>query len=179
MYFVTGNKGKFIAAQKLIPGLEQADLDPPEIQSDSNEEIAVYSVRHAFRQLKMPCFVDDAGFYLKALNGFPGTYSRYVLDTIGNTGVLKLMEGVEDRSAWFEACIAYHDGKEVRVFKGRVDGTMATEARGGQYGNFGFDPVFVPEGREKTFAEDMEHKDRVSHRRKALDAFLTFLAKPL
>lgn len=175
MYFVTSNKGKFIAAQKLIPGLKHVNLNLPEIQSESNEEIAVHSVKYAFQQLREPCFVDDSGFYVEALNGFPGPYSKYVFNTIGNTGVLKLMQGVENRKAWFEACIAYHDGNEIHVFKGRADGTIAYEMRGNQYGSFGFDPVFIPNGWEKTFAEDIDHKDKVSHRRKALDAFIEFL----
>lgn len=177
MFFVTGNNAKFAEAVKLIPGLKQAKLDVPEIQSDSLEEVARFSIEYAFKELGEACFVEDAGLFIDALKGFPGLYSRYILDTIGNVGVLKLMEGAKNRKAHFETCVAYHDGKEIHVFRGRVDGTIAEAVRGNQVGNFGFDPVFIPEGREKTFAEDFEYKQSVSHRRIGLEKFLEFLQK--
>ena len=176
--FVTGNRGKFSEAAKLIPGLRQADIGPPEIQADSVEEVARFSVVEAYKQLGKPsCFVEDAGLFVDALNGFPGVYSRYVLDTIGAEGLLKLMGGIENRKAHFEACIAYYDGKKIRVFSGRADGTIAHEGKGKS--GFGFDPIFVPKGHARTFAEDYAYKQKVSHRTRALRKFLAFLGKPL
>ena len=173
MLFVTGNPGKFKEAAELIPGLEQADINPPEIQSYSAEEVAMFSVEHAFRELGEPCFVEDAGTFIDALGGFPGVYSKQVWEKIGLAGVLKLMDGVENRAAKFQAVIAYHDGKEVHVFKGECSGTITTEIRGGK--GFGYDPIFVPGGHDKTFAEDFAYKQKVSHRTMALKAFLEFL----
>ena len=177
MIFVTGNPGKFSEAAGLIPGLRQANLEVPEIQADSVEEVARFSVETAYKKLGVPCFVDDSGMFVDALGGFPGVYSHYVLDTIGNAGVLRLMESAENRKAHFECCIAYHDGKEMHTFGGRVDGELADAARGEN--GFGFDPIFVPEGHGRTFAEDAAYKKKVSHRTRALREFLGFLGKPL
>ena len=177
MYFVTGNPGKFQEAAALMPWLEQATLEVPEIQSNSLEEVARFSVEYAHKELGEPCFVEDAGIFVDALNGFPGVYSRYAYDTIGPAGILRLMDGVEHRSAHFGACIAYHDGTQVHVFKGRCGGTIAQSLRGTS--GFGFDPIFVPAGREKTFAEDLGGKQELSHRIKALEAFLEFLKPKL
>lgn len=177
MLFVTGNPGKFREAAALMPGLKQADVGVPEIQADSVEEVARFSIEEAYKQLGKPCFVEDAGLFIDALSGFPGVYSHYVQDTIGNRGVLKLMEGARERGAHFEACIAYHDGEDVHIFKGRVNGTIAHEGKGEN--GFGFDPIFIPEGHARTFAEDSAYKQQVSHRVKALREFLAFLGKPL
>ncbi|MFC2175290.1 RdgB/HAM1 family non-canonical purine NTP pyrophosphatase [archaeon] len=175
MFFVTGNPGKFVEAAKLIPGLKQSNAHPPEIQADSLEEVAVFSIKHAFKELGEPCFVEDAGLFIEALNGFPGVYSKPVWERIGLTGVLKLLEGAEGRSAVFRAVIAYHNGGEIQTFKGECKGTISETIRGEQ--GFGFDPIFVPEGREKTFAEDFAYKQEVSHRAMALKGFLANLYK--
>ncbi|MCK4328185.1 MAG: XTP/dITP diphosphatase [Candidatus Diapherotrites archaeon] len=178
MFFVTGNPGKFKEAVGLIPGLKQSDIHPLELQADSLEEVAVFSIRHAFEELEEPCFVEDAGLFISALNGFPGVYSKPVWEKIGLKGVLKLLDGAGNRSAVFRAVIAYHDGEKIHTFKGECRGSIAMEKRGTS--GFGFDPVFVPEGHEKTFAEDFAYKQQVSHRARALKAFLrTLQPKPL
>jgi len=173
MYFVTGNKGKFKEASLVIPGLKQADLGVPEIQADTLEEVARFSIEHAYARLHEPCFVEDAGLFVHALKGFPGPYSKFVNHTLDCGGLLKLMQGEKDRGAYFEACIAYHDGKKVHTFTGRCDGTIALAGKGRT--GFGFDPVFLPEGSKKTFAEDEGYKNTVSHRRRALDGLTAFL----
>jgi XTP/dITP diphosphohydrolase len=97
-------------------------------------------------------------------------YSSYVLRTIGMDGILRLLEGKQDRSAHFECCIgASMDGEDLTV-SGRCDGRMA-EAPSGK-GGFGFDPIFVPSGYDRTFAEiSITEKNRISHRGKAVQAF--------
>lgn len=131
-------------------------------------EIACGKAGHAYEQLKTPLIVDDTGFFVDALNGFPGPYAAYVLNTIGNRGILKLMEGREDRSARFVTAIAFADENGVRVFKGTIEGGVAHAPRG--EGGFGYDPIF--ETGEKTLAEiPLEEKNRISHRARALAAF--------
>ncbi len=168
MIFVTGNKKK-LAETELILGmkLEQRDLDPPEIQADDCVEVVQASAEWLLPFVGEPFIHEDASFHIHALKGFPGAYFKHVMQTIGNEGVLKLMEGIEDRKATARLAIAYYDGEKIRVFVGEVEGKIATEIRGPQ--EFGWDPIFIPEGREKTFAEDMEYKHEVSHRRKALE----------
>ncbi|MDX1610760.1 MAG: non-canonical purine NTP pyrophosphatase, partial [Candidatus Thermoplasmatota archaeon] len=103
-------------------------------------------------------------------------YSSYAYATLGWQGILELLEGREDRGAHFQAVIGYHDGEQDRFFSGRIDGTISREARG-EHG-FGFDPVFVPEGHKRTFAEmSVAEKGELSHRARALAAFTDHLAK--
>jgi len=149
--------------------IEQLPFDHRELRSDSLEEIARDAVEEAYRRCGRPVFVEDSGLFVKGLGGFPGTYSGWVLKKIGVQGMLRLMSGMEERAAYFEACIAYHDGKKVSVFHGRCEGSIAEEASGDS--GFGFDPIFVPEGYSQTFAQSIELKKELSHRYKSLLEF--------
>lgn len=184
LIFITSNRGKFLEAQKLLRDfeieLEQVDLDVTEPQADSLEEVVRKCAEEASRVIKGGFIIDDSGLFIKSLNGFPGVYSSYVFRTIGYEGILKLLSGVADRSAYFETALAYGEqGGEIKIFRGRVDGEISTEARGEN--GFGFDPIFKPLGSNLTFAEmSTEEKNRFSHRAKALTSFaLWFLSKKL
>ncbi|MEM2192168.1 MAG: RdgB/HAM1 family non-canonical purine NTP pyrophosphatase, partial [Candidatus Hadarchaeales archaeon] len=148
-----------------------------EIQSNSLAEIAKFSAKHAFSILHSPCFVEDAGIFISALNGFPGPYSKFVFMTIGNAGVLKLLEGTKNRDAKFISAVGYCDGSEPKVFLGSVAGKISRKPRGTS--GFGFDPIFIPEGGDgKTFGEmSVEEKNAFSHRAKAVEAFLKWFKK--
>ncbi|WP_010479481.1 XTP/dITP diphosphatase [Thermococcus zilligii] len=179
--FITSNPGKVMEAREYLEplGIEvyQVKIGYPEIQADTLEEVAEYGARWIAERFKEPFFLDDSGLFIEALNGFPGVYSAYVYRTIGIKGILKLMEGLNDRRAYFKSVIAYWDG-ELHTFEGRVDGEITTEPLGS--GGFGFDPIFRPEGFEKTFAEmTTEEKNRISHRGRALKAFATWLKENL
>ncbi len=172
LHFLTGNKNKVIEAEKRLGPLGfdiiQENLQPPEIQADTLEEVALFSAKWAEPYAKKPFFLEDSGFFVDSLNGFPGVYSAYVFRTLGYMGILRLLEGVEKRCARFVAIIAYHDGEVIRMFRGEVLGTVTREPRGGN--GFGYDPIFIPEGSSRTFAEmDTEEKGRFSHRGKALE----------
>ena len=175
--FVTSNEGKFREAREIASfyGVEVTWLKMKydEFQGDSLEEIAVKSARALSKVIDGPFFIEDSGLFVEALNGFPGVYSSYVLKTIGNPGILKLMEGVENRKAYFEAVIAFFDGSEIHTFVGRVDGEIAGEMRGEK--GFGYDPIFLYG--DRTFAEMGEEKNAVSHRRRALESFLKWLSE--
>ena len=143
-------------------------LDIPEHRSNDVGEIAQGKALYAYEQLKTPLMVDDTGLFIDALNGFPGPYAAFVLNTIGNTGILKLMEGVPDRSARFTTAIAFADESGARVFKGTIEGQITHAPQGS--GGFGYDPIFAVE--DKTLAElTLEEKSRISHRARALGAF--------
>ncbi|NJE05467.1 XTP/dITP diphosphatase [Thermococcus sp. M36] len=179
--FITSNPGKVEEARKYFEplGVEvyQLRVEYPEIQADTLEEVAEYGVRWLSERVEGPFFLDDSGLFIDALNGFPGVYSAYVYKTLGVDGILKLMEGVENRSAHFRSVIAYWDG-EVHLFRGRVDGDIIHERRGS--GGFGFDPIFVPRGFNRTFAEmTTEEKNTISHRGRALRAFAEWLKENL
>ena len=143
-------------------------LEIPELRSEDIEVISRQKAHYAYDHLLTPLIVDDTSFSIDSLNGFPGPYAAYVLDTIGNTGILTLMDNVENRNARFTTAIAFADEKGVRVFSGTIHGRIVTVPRGS--GGFGYDPIFEVDGR--TLAElPLEEKSRISHRALALTAF--------
>ncbi|WP_457612116.1 XTP/dITP diphosphatase [Methanocaldococcus sp.] len=175
IYFVTGNKNKIKEAKAILKDfeIEQIKINYPEIQG-SLEEVAEFGAKYCYDILKKPLIVEDSGFFVEALKGFPGTYSRFVQETIGNEGILKLLENKRDRRAYFKAVIGYCDKDGVRLFSGVVKGTVSEEIRGDK--GFGYDPIFIPEGFDKTFGEmELEEKNKISHRRKALEELRKFL----
>ena len=172
LYFATKNLGKFREAKLLMTeygvSLERLDADKVEIQSDSVEEIASYAALDLASKFKVAVVVEDAGLFIRPLKGFPGPYSSYVYKTLGLWGLLKLMNGLDDRRAYFLSAVAYSKpGGFVKVFTGKVEGFITNRPRG--HGGFGFDPIFKPmEGDGRTFAEmDMSEKNRLSHRARA------------
>lgn len=182
LIFATSNRHKFEEAERIAAkhGVELEHRDVPyiEIQADKLEEIARPSVQQASALLRAPCFVEDAGLFIQALKGFPGPYSSYVFKTIANEGVLKLLKGIHDREAEFRSAVGYCEpGKKPEVFVGRVEGTIALEARGDE--GFGFDPIFVPrEGDGRTFAEiSIDEKNKFSHRSRAIERFVKWYVR--
>ncbi len=175
--FVTTNKGKFVEAKKIAEKfsieIRWVNLEYPEIQGESLEEVAYFSIKFLSKEIDDMFFIEDSGLFINSLKGFPGIYSSYVFKTIGNEGILKLMEGVKDRSAYFKAVVAFYDRSEIHTFIGITEGRIANEIRGDS--GFGFDPIFEYNGR--TFAEMGEGKNEVSHRRKALEKFFSWLTK--
>ncbi|MEM0203974.1 MAG: XTP/dITP diphosphatase [Archaeoglobaceae archaeon] len=174
MLFITSNEGKFREAREIARKfsieIEWLKMEYEEPQGKDLEEIAVKSAKILSKEIGKPFFIEDSGLFIEALNGFPGPYSSYVFKTIGNRGILKLMEGVENRKAYFKAVVAFCDGREIRTFEGVVYGEISTEIRGEK--GFGFDPIFLYGN--KTFAEMGEEKNLFSHRRKALEKFFSW-----
>ncbi len=177
--FCTTNKGKFSEAQKILNkygiNIIHAPLPLEEKRSESVEEIAEGCALRAHSILGKPLFVEDSGLFVPALDGFPGAYSAWVFGKLGNEGLLRLLSGTKDRSAEFRCAIAFTQGKEVRLFTGKVEGRVSESIRG--KGGFGYDPIFIPEGVEKTFAEEPSQKDSLSHRSRALQKLGEFLSE--
>jgi len=183
---LTGNPGKLAELQAALDGLGvevvQDDRGYPEIQADTLEEVAEAGAGHLLATgIEPPFVLEDSGLFVDALEGFPGVYSRYALDTIGNEGLLRLLAGVPEpeRTASFRADLCYIDAdRGVHHFAGACPGRIAEAARGS--GGFGFDPVFVPDGEPsgRTFAEmDLAAKNRLSHRGQAVEAMKAYLGK--
>jgi XTP/dITP diphosphohydrolase len=144
--------------------IEHRSMEIPEFRDDDVGEIARRKAEQAFAVVNQPLIVDDTAFSIAALHGFPGPYAAYVLSTIGNKGILKLLEDVADRKARFETAIALATAEGVRVFRGRIEGIIVPPR--GHHG-FGYDPIFEVEGR--TLAElSLDEKSRISHRARAL-----------
>jgi XTP/dITP diphosphohydrolase len=174
IYFVTGNRGKFEEAREILGEVEQRNIGYVEIQADALEEVAAFGIREVAEKLAGPVMIEDAGLFIRGLKGFPGVYSAYVFDTIGNDGILRLMEGIEDRSAAFRSVVAYAEaGTEPVLFAGELEGEIATEPRGS--GGFGYDPIF--EVGNKTIAEmDLPEKNSISHRGRSIRALESWLS---
>ena len=172
MTFATSNRHKFNEVSAILEDygipVEMASLELREIQADALEEIAAEKAREACRRVNGPAMVEDTGLFIDSLNGFPGPYSAYVFHTVGNEGVLRLLEGASDRFATFQSVFAYcrpHDSPE--CFPSAVDGTIALECRGG---GWGYDPIFIAAGASgRTYGELGDEKNRLSHRRMALE----------
>ncbi|WP_054858015.1 XTP/dITP diphosphatase [Vulcanisaeta sp. JCM 16159] len=170
IFFVTGNEAKFHEASlvlrefgvNLVIDREHKKI---EIQSDNLEDIVSNALGEICSSNVTNYFVvEDDGLFINRLNGFPGPYSAYVYKTIGLTGILKLMSGVEDRSAYFKSVVGLCGPKiNIKLFTGIVRGSIAMEPRGSE--GFGFDPIFIPDGYDKTFAElGIDIKNKLSHR---------------
>lgn len=170
-------------AQKLLKPLgfevEKLEISYPEIQASELKEVAIFGIDWICREteLKGPVILEDAGLFIPALNDFPGVYSKHFFTTNGFDGILRLLKGKEDRGAYFESCVAYCEkGSEAVFFTGRVNGFIALFSKGEQ--GFGYDPIFIPEGEEKTFAEmETEEKNKYSHRARAFQQLAEYLGK--
>jgi len=173
LLFVTSNPNKTLEVRKILNkngiSFQHKDTTYQEIQSSSLKTIATESARYLYEQLKTPLFLEDSGLFVEQLSGFPGPYSSYVYKTIGNSGVLKLMSTVTDRTSRFESVVAYAENDDIHLFSGIVLGRIADSKRGK---GWGFDPIFIPKNCDETYAEmGIESKQRVSHRYVAFTKF--------
>ena len=177
LYFVTSNEGKIKEAKMILDfPIKAVKADLIEIQSLDLEEIVRDKAQRAFALVQKPLIVDDVGLYVEAWNGFPGPFVKQLRDSVGNLGFLKMMENETNRRVIAKAAVGFHDGKEIHTFTGEVKGQLALEPRG--EGGWGWDPIFIPEFSDKTYAEmTPEGKNSVSHRRAALEIFKNFLTQ--
>lgn len=184
----TGNAGKVAELRALLPAglrlitLREAGLpeDLPETGAtlDAN---ALQKARYARERTGLVCIADDTGLEVKALGGAPGVYSaRYAgeqKDPVRNMQrLLRELDGQEDRSARFRTVIALLHDEGERLFEGTVEGRIITEQRGAA--GFGYDPVFVPENADRTFAEmTAAEKNTISHRARAVRALAEWVQR--
>ena len=156
------------------------DTDVPET-GDTLEENAMIKANYLWDTYHQNCFADDTGLEVEALDNAPGVYSaRYAGEQKNSADnvakLLKELEGKDNRKARFRTVIALiKDGKRY-LFQGTVEGVITTSAKGTS--GFGYDPVFQPNGYDKTFAElTLEDKNTISHRAKAVEQLVLFLSK--
>lgn len=191
LVFATNNKHKLDEVRKItshhpveIVSLAEINCfdDIPET-ADTLEGNALQKAHYIQEKFGLNCFADDTGLEVEALNNAPGVYSaRYAgpgHDSEANMKkLLHEMEGKENRKACFRTVIALVWNGKTYTFEGIVNGTITTAKRGEN--GFGYDPIFIPEGYDQTFAELGDNiKNQISHRAKAvekLDEFLTQLS---
>jgi XTP/dITP diphosphohydrolase len=176
LYFATTNKSKFKeAVDKLAPiRIMRLNLPYPEVQASSLEEVVTFALEWMEDRTDKDVMLEDSGLFIDALKGFPGVFSSQTFRSIGNKGILKLMEGMGDRKARFQTCIGLLLKGKKRTFKGEVEGVISMEPKG--QGGFGFDPIFIPHGHKETFAQmPLNKKNNISHRAKAIERLVEFL----
>ena len=171
--FITSNENKFKEAREIFAehglSLDRISVEYKEIQADTLEEVVTEALDNIEEE---DVFIEDAGLFVDALGGFPGVYSRYIEDTLGNDAILKLLKDVKDRGAVFKSVVGYR-GSEIKIFDGNVEGVISMEQKG--TAGFGYDPIFVPKGFNNTFAEDINLKMRLSHRKQAMEKLAEYL----
>ena len=173
LFFASSNEHKFEEVQRILSNLgvniKLFKTTMEEIQSNSLNEIAKRKAIDAFTKIQKPIIIEDDGLFINSLNGFPGPYSSYAYDTIGNKGIIQLLPNSEHRDAKFVAIIAYYNGiDEVKLFESSIPGKISKEI---EKGGWGYDPIFIPDGESKTYANVLD-KDKFSHRSASLKKFL-------
>jgi len=152
----------------------QLKIELPEIQAIGVQEVIEHKARAAYLQVGHPVLVEDTGLSFHAWHGLPGALVRWFLETVGNDGVCRMLTEYENRAATAETCLGYFDGEQCFSFSGTLDGYIVECPQGDQ--GFGWDPIFVPNGWEKTFAEmTRAEKGAVSMRSRAALQLRSFL----
>ncbi len=188
LIFASNNKNKLIEIQQLVN--ESFDIlllnetgiteDLPE-PFDTFRANALSKAEYVFKKVHKPCFSEDSGLIVPALNGAPGVFSaRYAgepcNDQANNTKLLQSLKLSDDRSAYYQSTICLLMNNEVHYFEGQCHGKIAMEPRG--QNGFGYDPIFIPENQNATFAElPVAVKLSRSHRSKAFYLLSDFLNK--
>lgn len=173
VFFASSNPNKFREAKNILSefgiSLKFFRCSLQEIQADSMEQIAIHKAKEAYSLCSKPVIVEDDGLFVSSLKGFPGPYSSFVFDTIGNKGILKLVS--KQRGAAFRSIIAYSEKKKVvKTFDATLYGAISKKMSGTKWG---FDPIFIPRGRSATFSQ-IKDKNMISHRYLALKKFASW-----
>jgi len=172
LFFASSNENKFQEVERILSNLGvqinfyKTILE--EIQSNDLNDIAEKKAINAYDLMQKPVIIEDDGLFINSLNGFPGPYSSYVYDTIGNKGIMNLLENSQVRDANFVSIIAYCDNDYgVKLFESSIPGKISSVI---EKGGWGYDPIFIPNGESKTYA-NVYDKDKFSHRSAALTKF--------
>ncbi len=173
---VTGNRGKLAEARRLAgDGLGGVELDLPEIQSLDLLEVLRHKGEEAWRRLGRPLVVEEAGLDLAAFGGFPGPLVKWMLEAAGAGTIARAALALGDPRAVARAALYYRDAGRTLVAEGSAAGILVFPARG-EHG-FGWDPVFQPDGLDRTFGQlTGTEKDALSHRGRAWRELLANLA---
>ncbi len=162
IYYITGNKRKIERARKICQNtsieIEQIQMETPEIQGIDSKEIAQYSVKFAGEKLDKPVIKLDVSFHINALNGFPGPFIKYINQWLEPEYILKMLEGVKDRSCYWTDSLAFYNKGQLKVFSANEEGVIAGKVRGEN--GWGMDKIFIPKGQTRTKAE-LSNEERI------------------
>lgn len=181
--FVTGNAKKLEEFRRILGAsfphtVTASGLDLPEYQG-TPEEVTREKASEAARRVQGPVIVEDTSLCFTALGGMPGPYIKWFLQALGPEGLPRLLADWQDKTATAVCVFGYCGGagEEVRLFEGRTEGVIVAP-RGPR--DFGWDPVFQPEGLATTYAQmEADAKNAISHRGRAMDKLMRFLTSEL
>lgn len=186
LVFATNNKHKIEELQHLLKGTIRLqslkDIGCEEELEETGDTLAANAgqkAKYVHAKYGVNCFADDTGLEIEALKGAPGVYSAHYAGEERSAEknmdkVLKEMKGMDNRTAIFKTVISLIINNKEYLFEGIVKGKILTEKRGEK--GFGYDPIFIPEGSDRSFAEmPLEEKNRISHRALAVQKLIAFL----
>jgi len=174
--FITGNQAKAeqLARYFNMP-VKHKKLDLDEIQSLDLEKIVEHKTRQAHDIINSPVLVEDVSLKFHAFGNLPGPLIRWFLEELGNKGLCRILNHYrKDRSAIAEVIFGFFDGKNYKSFSGQMSGKIAAHPRGES--GFGWDPVFIPDGSDKTWSEmNPDEQKKFSMRKIALKKLEDYL----
>ena len=165
---VTSSRDKLAEINEILgTNHKVSKLDIWEIQSLDLDEVIENKAKSAYQKIKKPVLVEDISFEIKSLKELPGTFIKFFLKTLGTEGTVALIKG-KSTNTKVTAAAAIYDGRNLKIFKGTIYGTLSARNKG-NYG-FGFDKIFIPKGYKKTLAQmPPSLKNKISHRAKVLE----------
>lgn len=169
-FFATKNENKLREVNEILGrNLEQISVELFEPQGVNVEVVVREKAEDAFQKTGKFVLVEDTSLEFAAWNGLPGALIKWFLDTVGNEGILRMLANETNRKAVAKTAVGFFDGTQAHVFIGSVSGTIPETIRG--TGGFGWDPIFVPEGSSKSFAEMTPvEKNAISMRKLAIES---------
>ncbi|MFZ9847952.1 MAG: non-canonical purine NTP diphosphatase [Flavobacteriales bacterium] len=184
LVFATNNHNKLkeVISKLKIDILGLADIQCTEDIDETGktfEENALIKAKYVLEKYGYDCFADDSGLEVEALGGAPGVYSARYAGEHGNAEanmnkLLENLKGIDNRKARFVTVICLINKEKTVYFRGEINGTIINEKRGSD--GFGYDPIFVPDGYSRTFAEmTLEEKNKMSHRALAVEKMVNYL----
>jgi len=168
LLFATTNENKIKEAQEILGiKIKGIKLNIDEIQTFDPREAVCKKAYNAYLAYKKPVLVEDTSLFFESWNGLPGVFIDYFMESVGIKGLLKMLKFTKNRKAKAITYLGIYDGKKYYTFKGEIQGKISQKPKGNS--GFGWDPIFVPKGFSKTFAQmTTEEKNKISMRKKAL-----------
>lgn len=190
LYFATGNPGKVEEIRDRLDELEsdveveQVEVNVEEIQELEVRKVAPRKAKDSYRKAVDqglieegdPLIVEDTGFFVDSLGGFPGTFAKHFSVTVGAEKLVRLLDEDQDRSATFRSAIVYYDGETTEMFVGEMRGRVPENPRGDAHEHLPYNSIAIPEGESETLAENPVLKDGRHHRNQAVDSFCSWIA---
>jgi inosine triphosphate pyrophosphatase len=171
LYFLTGNKNKFFEVKKILSGidLQQKEIDLVEIQETNSKKVIEHKLEEAKKHIKEEIIIEDTSLHFDCLNGLPGPLIKWFEKKLDLKVIYDLIKNFDNKTAFAKTIIAYSDGIENKFFEGIVEGKIVSP-RGEK--DFGWGPIFLPNGFDKTFGEmKKSEKNNISMRKIALEKF--------